>query len=153
MREANSVKKPPPSATAKRLIIAVVVAVLAAGAAIFSLYFRSSDSEPQRALSDCGWSMSLVAWIDSNANGVRDSGEEPLQGVAFRIDQSVRDSAVTDSRGVAYLWMFPAPCESMELSLSAAPPPGYEPTTARTMKVRTTGTAGRSFGFRRVGPT
>jgi hypothetical protein len=100
-------------------------------------------------LADCYWSVNFQAWVDADGNGVRDQGEEPLAGVRFRLSESF--SAVSDSRGLGHVFLFPAGCEGMEYAVTALPPPGYQPTTDQPVKARGKGDVGTlSFGFRHV---
>jgi hypothetical protein len=88
-------------------------------------------------VSDCGWSSLVIAWLDLDANGARDTGQEPpLAGVTFVLEDvysgygRMMASAVTDEEGRASLSVFLPGCPRTKLEVFARPPDGYRATTA-----------------------
>jgi len=82
---------------------------------------------------DCVWSATGVAWVDQNANGTRDVGEPPLEGVHFRVYDTTRGNAevgsraITDWYGRTTLLVWLPGCPSAKFSVGAEPPEGYLP--------------------------
>ena len=136
----------------------LLAVVLLGGAAILSrsmLSFHTSgppetvSPQPQMPPPDCFWSVEAQAWVDMNGNGRWDKEEKPLAGVQFRFHEYT--AGVSDSHGLATLFIFPAPCSGMEVAVSALSPPHYRPTTNQPLKVRGVGPVGNVlFGFRLV---
>lgn len=131
-------------------------AVLLGGSAILSRSMLSFHAAgPPEAVSpppptpppDCFWSVEAQAWVDTNSNGVWDKRETPLAGVQFRLHEYT--AGVSDSRGMATLFIFPVQCSGVEIAVSALSPPRYQPTTKQPLKVRGVGRVGKVlFGFR-----
>jgi hypothetical protein len=82
----------------------------------------------------------VTAWLDSNANGIRDQGEPPLPGVCiwygYRPDSKIQDYAdpcqfedhdATDEQGQWGLFLPGGSCDIVYVF--AKPPTGFQPTT------------------------
>lgn len=104
---------------------------------------------------DCLYSVEPKAWVDANANGVREKEEPPLAGVEFHVTGGAR--ATSDATGafkqdaghiVILAWRG---CPGVDVELSARAPAGYEPTTPAVVRLQGEVTFGeRAFGFRRA---
>jgi len=85
---------------------------------------------------DCSWGSTAVAWIDANANGLYDKGEQPLPGVEFHIDDILnhssdvgRPASIDNSKGEASLAVWLPGCPSATFEVYPDIPTGYHLTT------------------------
>lgn len=98
---------------------------------------------------DCIWPATARAWIDENQNGRWDTGEKPLAGVTFYVDDvlnrpvKVGSDAVSGENGEANLSVFLPGCPPRRFEVYAEPPPGYELTT----RARLIDFGSREFAF------
>ena len=108
------------------------------------------DAVSPTPIVDCVWRAEAQAWVDTNGNGGWDKEEEPLAGVQFRLRGYT--AGVSDSQGMASLFIFPVPCSvEVDVAVSALPPPGYQPTTDQPQSVPGEGNHRKVlFGFRHV---
>lgn len=138
------------SVVKKWLLISLVV--LAAGVAICSvicigwLYMRSVQG--LSAAGDCVWPGTAIAWVDVNADGIRDVGEPPLPGVKFYIDDVRNDlekvgEGVSDWYGEASFSVWLPGCPRVEFEVYPEVPAGYRLTTLSRLSASQT----PEFGF------
>jgi hypothetical protein len=116
--------------------IGAIVVLLALGLGGYLLILRSGRSETSLPIEDCAWEGAASAWLDTNEDGARQTGELPLAGVQFLADNvtfeaDVPELVASDQNGQAELVIFPLDCrpELWKISVYAIPPPGFEPTT------------------------
>lgn len=77
---------------------------------------------------DCVFQIDVSAWLDLNADGIRDGDERALPGVKFILGW---DSTITTRRDNAAFNIFNAGCGRVEGGeVYAEVPAGYRPTTA-----------------------
>jgi hypothetical protein len=114
--------------------------LIAALGMVFALACRAASSRFMPApvptatpevLADCFWSAQAFAWIDSDGDGTRDEGEQPLEGVEVNFSLTFFSGETTGADGVAHVaGMHPGACDAtLENSVVAKAPEGYEPTT------------------------
>jgi len=83
-------------------------------------------------LADCFYSADAFAWVDANANSLREDDEPPLAGVEVNFSLTFLGGATTGPDGLAHVsGMYPSACDpALANSLVAIAPEGYTPTTA-----------------------
>ena len=142
------------SAPAKILVntalITVATAVLLASVAVCGLFLLVFSA----SVADCAWNGNAVAWVDANANGSFDPGEQVLQNVTMHVVDTqdhyadVAFRAITDQHGTARLDVPVSGCPTVDFEVYADTPAGYKPTTEPRIQV------GRDpFGTLRSGAT
>lgn len=99
---------------------------------------------------DCVWEINAYVWLDENANGIEDEGEEPLPGIKVNAVTS-RGSHVTSAtsgavgRAILHSWI---PCQ-YDWAFQVYPeiPPGHRLTTASPVVSSWIEQADVQFGF------
>ena len=84
---------------------------------------------------DCRWSADVLAWVDTNANGTRDTGEEPLRGVKFFYTGGTfqEQPVITNLKGEALLTEFMPGCPYRVFEIRPEVPTGFKSTTAHAI--------------------
>lgn len=103
--------------------------------------------------SHCQWVAKAQAWIDGDGNGLWDTGELPLPGVTFHVDETlhgyrdIAQNAVSDSNGRAevIVWV-PQYNRCGGFLVYAEAPANYEATTPE--RVADAGQEIFQFGYR-----
>jgi hypothetical protein len=140
-----------PTSRYERTLAAIFLAcgaALAAGLAYGALLVPPPLRTPRSvalATACCPWDAEVQVWIDRNEDGIRQPGEEPLEGVAVRasgyFDAHQRR---TDPTGRASFSIKGRCGGNEERRVTAEIPSGYRPTTPLTSRAE-----GRhGFGFR-----
>jgi len=86
-------------------------------------------------VADCAWHSSAKAWIDSNRDGLVNSGEAPLRNVAIHIDDVEKHlidigwPALTDQFGDVQLNVSIPDCSNSVFEIYADLPEGFRVTT------------------------
>ncbi len=124
-----------------------LMAVLLSGCGSISIPPQTTPSTfPQstptvEVLADCFMYFHLLAWEDSDADGVREEGEPPLEGVEFSITGYYAYSfaggqGTTDAQGLLTIdtWA-PGGCGGDDFEIRATPPEGYLASSDTTLKV------------------
>ena len=96
---------------------------------------------------DAYWLVNAYVWLDEDANGIRDEGEEPLPSVTGKaVDAQGRGvhGATSDAQGIAALESM-IPCWEGYFEIFAEVPPGYRLTTEP--RVRSSWTEQRPIHF------
>lgn len=110
-------------------------------------------------VADCRWEREAHAYVDENANKLLDTGEGPLQGVIFYVDDTlnsynkVGSPATSDAEGNAALVVDLAGCPQAEFEVYVEPPEGYTLTTDE--RVQASGELSGdqiAFGFQQTQP-
>jgi hypothetical protein len=88
--------------------------------------------------SDCQFARSVAAWVDENANGVREAGEPLLTGVVFSAQNRLGPGGgekdadpYADQVTLTFLYL----CGRAKWDVTARPPAGYHNTTPATVTV------------------
>lgn len=132
-------------------LMTVATAVLFAAVAVCGLLLLVFSA----GVADCAWNGSAVAWVDANANGSFDPGEQVLQNVTLHVVDAqdryadIAFRAITDQHGTAQLDVPLSGCPAaVGFEVYADTPAGYKPTTEPRIQV------GRDpFGTLRSGAT
>jgi len=92
-------------------------------------------------IADCTWQGSVRAWIDSNADGLLDQGEPPLNDVRIHVD-NVRNQlvdiswpAITDRNGEVQFNVSIPECSDALFAIYVDIPDGYRITTRPRIEV------------------
>lgn len=120
-----------------------------------------SPDMPVVSFADCGWGATAQAFVDKNANGKWDKGEQPLAGVSFQVDDVLNDfhdvarpddsgSLTSGKNGTVTMSVWLPGCPEVKFEVYAVPPPGYMPTTPQRLPVdRLDIDETFTFGFKR----
>jgi hypothetical protein len=118
------------------LITALTIALMFFSALHYVL--RAGD------VTSCTWQSSAKAWIDSNADGLINSGESPLSGVEVHIDDvknqlasegNISWPAVTNQYGDVQLHITIPGCSETVFEVYVDIPQGYRVTTSPRIEV------------------
>jgi hypothetical protein len=115
------------------------------GMVIIPVSLACSLLHPLPAFRDGCYLGTAKSWIDENENGIWDTHEQPLEGVALELTDGQRDDnylydPLSDENGEFFLSIFPNTCESLEsyaMVLRAIPPHGYQATTPAEIRIPT----------------
>jgi streptogramin lyase len=138
----------------RRLRPFLLLAIFLALGGLFWLLFNPG----QPVIADCAWDTGVLAWVDENGDGRRDSTEPPLEGVRFRVDdihngiQDVGGASVSDWNGQAGVDVWLPGCPHARFKVLAEAPVGYRPKTEASVEVTGAGYGGSDtleFGFTR----
>jgi len=129
------------------IIIPVAIVALTIGAYVYLLLPENNT------ISDCIWTQSAIAFVDTNANGVRDSAEPPLKDVHFHIDDMHNHitnigSAQTNATGEAKLFLWLPGCPTTKFEVYTDPLPGYSLITSARLNERDVGGNPYVFGYK-----
>jgi sugar lactone lactonase YvrE len=104
---------------------------------------------------DCAWNATAQTWVDMNGNGIRDSGDPPLPGVLFHVDDILNGysgvgsgDGPTDWKGEAQLYVWLPGCPKARFEIYPDVPSGYRALSDSkpTVDARSTGRV-FDFGF------
>ena len=92
------------------------------------------QEKPHEIQADCFTNFYLSAWIDTDADGIWDISESPLEGVEFRIDGQFASMLSDypcisngDGKCTITTWT-PGECEPRDYKIMITPPDSYQPT-------------------------
>jgi len=99
---------------------------------------------------DAIWDIRIYVWLDENANGIRDEGEEPLPAVRVKVvdDQGQPVyNRISDPNGVIDEFGTFIPCWEGYFEVYAEVPPGYRLTTEPRVRSSWTAQGDIQFGL------
>lgn len=116
----------------------ILIALLSVALVIFSMLHYIVKVG---GIVECAWHGSARAWLDSNADGLVNHGEQPLRDVEILIDDvqnnlvNVGWPAITDQDGEARLNVVMLGCSDILLEVYVNIPEGYRLTTESRIQV------------------
>lgn len=122
------------------LLGSILIAVFTVAFIFFSAlhYLLRGDSSE-----DCAWQGSAKAWIDSNRDGLLNTGEPPLSDVEIHI-KDVRNQlfdlswpVITDRKGDVQFELSLPGCSNTIFEISVEIPNGYRTTTRSRLEIHT----------------